>query len=314
MNSLPPGDEPGRDLDAEALSRVLDGLELDDDADDAERSAQTRAEDDVAKLMRAFALMGDTLAGPVDEPVGAVVLPFSARLRRRAPILLAAASLIGIVGLGTVVVNNDLGGSESDSSTAAQAPADSAAGAIAASEAPASTNGLLSGRDEAGRAAALKAGASAADAPTAESAAEADAVDPAPASSTKSSSTSKKAPKSDTKTESANSALDTAVACNRGVLIGKVVSIESAGARYTLRVLVSDWISPGSGPVLAAFTIGKNYVLTDDGRTDLKAGQEWLFVVPESQSSAVRAFPGPDYGDARDQVTAAQNRTAGNDC
>lgn len=321
----PPG-ESGRDLDAEALARVLDGLEPAADADDAERAAHDRAEADVAAIARAFGLMGDALAAPV-EPVAAaavpvseseaerdaVVIPLAARLRKRAPVLAAAASLIAVVGLGTVLVNNnDLGGSDNDSATA-KAPAaavpapDASAGAAyddqtaRSSAQQESADALSAPPDAAAPAAAAEKETSTDGAPAEEPV--------APASGEAAGSSAKKA-----STKDGRSTLDVAVSCNRGVFIGRVLSIAPSGDRYTLRIAVSEWISPSSGATVREFTVGQAYANTDDGRVDLTLGQEWLFVVPRSQASAVRAFAGPDYSQAREQVAAAQERTAGDAC
>lgn len=317
MNAVPPG-EPGRDLDAEALSRVLDGLELDADADDTERAAQTRAQDDVAAIMRAFAVMGDALAAPAaPAPVDAVVLPFTARLRKRAPILAAAASMVAVVGLGAVLVNNnDLGGSQDDSSTAAQAPGDAAA---AAPESAYRADGRNSDEESAN---ALEAPASeaapAADAAAAKAATSADAPRaPEPATqvageaeattgaSTKMSSPAKK---------DSVDPLVAAVTCSRGVLIGRVASVESVGEKFRLTLLVTDWVSPSTGPVTKTFLVGERYALTDDGRINLTTGQEFLFVIPASETKAVRAFTGPDYTEAKKRVAAAQDEADDSNC
>jgi hypothetical protein len=315
--------EPGRDLDDEALARVLDGLEPAADADDAERAAHVRAEEDVAAIMRAFAVIGDALAAPAepavatvpvtdgDEGRGAVLLPFATRLKRRAPILAAAASLIAVVGLGVVLVNDDDLGSRSDDSSTSAAQGPNPAALPAMPESTMQRQGEEQGyaglsADDGDRAAAAPASKAAAD-----TAAPADAEVPPAAESAGGAVTTTK---TETKASKSKSALDVAVSCNRGIFIGRVLSITPSGQRYTLRVAVTEWISPDSGQAVREFVVGKAYANTPDGRTDLKLGQEWLFVVPASRDSAVRAFAGPDWSDAREQIKVAQQRTADNPC
>lgn len=317
MNAVPPGDEPGRDLDAEALARVLDGLEIDADADADERAAQTRAEDDVAALSRAFALMGAALAEPSATPAeddeGAVVVPFAARLRQRAPVLAAAASLVAIVGLGAVLVGHDgFDTSDGDSAPVAQAPAadvpaaaapEAAAEAVEDSAAGTSTTSGAAAADKAVERKAATAAKAESD-PTAQS---------SPGETEAASGTLSNAPQP--KKDSAKfAALDAAVACNRGIFVGTVVTVLPSGTGYRLTVAISDWIAPSAGPAVGDFQIGGNFAITDDGRRNLTAGQEFLFVIPQATNRPVRAFPGPDYTEARKQVADSRQRTKAGGC
>lgn len=328
MTTPPPG-EPGRNLDAEALSRVLDGLELDADADDTERDAHGRAEDDVAALRRALLLIGDTLAEPATAPVaaapvlddsgddakGAIVLPFAARLRAKAPFLAAAASIVAVIGLGAVLVNTG-GGSENDSATSAQQPTADVPAASAPEAAAPEAYADQSLRATAGAndtAAATEAApeAAAAGAPKASKAASKSA--PAPTNAEGQSEELPTEPQSKSparKTDS--SALDTAVSCSRAIFVGSVVLVVPSGDGYQLTVQISEPIA-NSRSGLQTYRIGKNFAQTPDGNEDLTVGREFLFVVPQSRSKAVYAFPNAD-ADARKQVDQARERTKGADC
>lgn len=324
MSALPPGDQPGRDLDAEALARVLDGLEMAADADDAERTAHARAEDDVAALSRAFALMGAALAEPAATPAaddkGTVVLPFAVRLRQKAPVLAAAASLVAIIGLGAVLVGNDgseglFDTSDGDSSPVAQAPAaDVPTAAVPEAAAPEAVE------DSAADAAAATSGAAAAGEGATESKAakaakseSAATAKTSPGETEAGSGTLSNAPQPK-KNSAKVTALDAAVACNRGIFVGTVVTVLSAGSGYRLTVAISDWIAPSSGQAVRTFQVGEDYALTDGGRRDLTVGREFLFVVPQSPSKAVYAFVGSAYSEARERVATARAGTKDRDC
>ncbi|MGQ0842914.1 MAG: hypothetical protein ACT4QF_02145 [Sporichthyaceae bacterium] len=334
----PPGHEFGRDFDAEALSRVLDGRAPNPDASAAELTAQARAEDDVDALRRAFALMGDVLAddAPVaaspgpgaaaaagvpavlpagsedaeedDDRGGAVVLPFAARLRQKAPILAAAASLVAVVGFGAVLVGNGgFEGSGGDSSSVAQAPtADVPAAAAPEAAAPEAVDTAAEAARSAG--AAAPAADKAAKASKAEKADEAAPASGEALSGALQSEPQPKSPASTTK--SAPSALDAAVACNRGIFVGTVLTLVKAGEGYQLTVAVTERIDGGNQ---ITFQIGRNYAETPQGRKNLTTGQEFLFVVPKSSSKAVYAFPEPSAAD-REKVADARQRQQNADC
>lgn len=322
MTTPPPG-EPGRNLDAEALSRVLDGLALDPDADATERDAHVRAEDDVAALRRALLLIGDAFAEPAaagtapmpadsgDDAKGAVVLPFAARLRAKAPILAAAASIVAVIGLGAVLV--DTGGSDKDSSATAQQPAD--APAAAAPEAYAGQNL----RASAGAADTAASGTQAA--PAAEAAPAAAAGAPkaaktankgAPAKDEQSTQIPPAVPKSSTESKRVASALDAAVTCSRAIFVGSVVLVVPSGDGYQLTVRISEPIA-NSRSELQTYRVGKNYARTPDGQQDLTVGREFLFVIPQSTTKAVYAIPNPNAED-RKQVAEARDRAKGAGC
>ncbi|MGQ0468198.1 MAG: hypothetical protein ACT4QG_23135 [Sporichthyaceae bacterium] len=328
MTTQPPGHESGRNLDAEALSRVLDGRDLHPDADVAEREAHERAEDDIAALRRALLLIVDTLAEPAavapivaaaaptaeeDEDRGAVVLPFVARLRAKAPILAAAASLVAVVGLGFAVVGT--GGSDNDATSVAQQPA---ADVPAAAAPEAYAGGLSSGRSADTATAADEASATEAAAAPKAAKAEKSEKESAPAAGTAESlsgevqaDTAPKSPAKSTKKDSA-SALDTAVSCSRAIFVGTVFSIVPSGDGFRLTVLISDAIAQTSTG-LQTYVVGQNYLQTPSGREDLTMGREFLFVIPQSTSAAAYGFVDPTAED-RKQVDAARERADGADC
>lgn len=331
MTTPPPGHDSGRNLDAEALSRVLDGRDLHPDAEDAERDAHSRAENDIAALRRALLLIGDTLAEPAavpaaaaaaarvpdddeDDAKGAVVLPFAARLRAKAPILAAAASLVAVIGLGAVLVNS--GGSDNDSSATAQQAADAAAPAAAPE---AGSESARNGNYAADTATSAQAPAAAKAAPAAESAG-------APQAELSAKSATAASGKADQLTEAppaapqpksparktSSSALDQAVTCSRAIFVGTVVLVVPSRDGYQLTVQISDPIA-NSRSGFQTYSVGKNYAQTPDGQQDLTVGREFLFVIPQSTTKAVYAIPKPNAED-RKQVDQARDRAKGADC
>ncbi len=272
-----PESELPEDLDDLALARVLDGLGPQDDADPAALAAHERAVADVDAIARALGLIGDTLGveEAVVAPASGVVVP----LRRRpswAP-LAAAASVVILLGVGTVVlVNHDSGGSGS-SSTAAQGPAHAAAAPDASTMAPMQGQSMM-----------------AVPAPAAPAAA-------APAAGT-SASSSGAAAKSAAASPTAPS-FAAAVGCARGIVLGKVVSITGAGGRqYTLVLQVIEWISSGSGSSVT-YQVGSAYAADDSTIHRLTVGQQRVFIVPQDPSAQIRAYP--DSTSLRSRISKA---------
>jgi hypothetical protein len=292
-----PNNEARAALDAAALARVLDGVDVEAGADAATRDAQARAAADVALISRAFGVIGEALAAPVEgsaappaaddaEPDNVVVLP----LWRRRPgrTMLAAAASIAVLALGTTVIVTNSGAKPHSADTAAgPAPAAEPQPQLRESQ------GLYA--NSAGAAA----GDSAAGAPAASPMAPAKAAAPAA--------------KSGTADDGTGESLADAVACARGVFIGKVVSIRPAsGDQVSLTLRVSDWISPNPGPAQITYTVGDDDADGSGGR--LKKGQQRLFVVPRSTSASVYTFTGPDYTAAKAKIAKAQQQDSGVQC
>jgi hypothetical protein len=299
-------DEARADLDATALARVLDGLdEL--DADGAAREAHERAAADVALIARAFGLLGDALAAPVEEPTAPVaednnVVALPLWRRRPGRTLLAAAASIAVMGLGVTVVvaNNDDSSDSNHSATAASGAVTQAPPMAPAPEAQYRSNALSAAPADTGAAADSAAG-------TAQSAPAAAAPAPAPAS--KAAASTKSAPANDGTGES----LADAVACARGILIGEIVSFQpTGGGTVSLTLKVTDWLSPSSGPTQITYIVGDND--EDGSASTLKKGQKGLFVVPRSTSASVYTFTGPDYTSARAKVAKAQDQDSDVQC
>jgi hypothetical protein len=300
-------DETRAALDAAALSRVLDGLDVPDDADEATADAHARAAADVALLSRAFGVLGDALAAEpaaparIDVPDNVVALP----LWRRRPgrIFLAAAASIAVMGLGlgVLVANNDDGGSDVNHSA-------TAGGAAVAQAPPAPMDAERSSAS--GYATNSAAADSTATAPLA--AAPAAPAAAAPAAAAASAPTAKTA-KSASADDGTGESLEDAVACARGILIGRIVSFTPAtGGKVSLTLDVTEWISPGSGPARVTYVVGDN---DEDGSgSTLKKGQQRLFVVPRSTSASVYTFVGPDYDAAKAKVAKAQAADADQQC
>jgi hypothetical protein len=297
-----PNDEARAALDAAALARVLDGLELDLDADDAARDAQERAAADVASIGRAFGVLGEAFAAPAAEPAvdddtaenNVVALP----LWRRRPgrTILAAAASIAVMGLRitVVVANNDDGSNDTNHSA-------TAAGGAAVMQAPAAP--AAPAPEAQYRSNAQSATGSAADSASAAAPA---AAAPAAAAAGTTAAKSSKAASTKASDDGTGESLEDAVACARGILIGEVVSIKpGSGDLFTVTLKVTDWISPGSGPTQITYTVGDDDADGSGGK--LKAGQKRLFVVPRSTSASVYTFTGPDYSLARSKIAKAQN-------
>jgi hypothetical protein len=287
-------DEARAAHDAAALARVLDGLDLETEADDAAWDAHARAAADVALIGRAFGLLGDALAAPLVEPAGAAVPDNVVALplwrRRPGRTFLAAAASIAVMGLGiTVIVVSHDDNSGSNHSATAAGGAVVEAPAAPAPEAPYPAHALAAAPTDTGTAADSAAGAApAAAAPAAQSA---------------------KAAMDDGTGES----LADAVACARGILIGEIVSFEpAAGGKVSLTLKVTEWITPSSGPTQITYLVGDND--EDGSASTLRKGQQRLFVVPRSTSASVYTFAGPDYDAARAKVAKAQDQDQGQQC
>jgi hypothetical protein len=292
-----PEDEARAALDAAALARVLDGLDPESGADNLAREAHQRAVADVALISRAFGVLGDALAAPLpavagaepaEDEASAEVIALPLWRRRPGRMMLAAAASIAVMGLGITVLvansdngeSNDLAGSPSQS--LAPAPA------APAPEAQYRTNGLSAAGSAAADSAAATQAAPAAAAPAAKSAAAAKAG-------------------SATNDDGTGESLEDAVACARGIFIGKVVSIRPAsGNQVSLTWTVSDWLTPGSGPSRITYTVGDSDADGTGGK--LKTGQQRLFVVPRSISASVYTFLGPDYDAAKAKIAKAQDQ------
>jgi hypothetical protein len=281
----------------------LDGLDLEVDADDAARDAHDRAAADVALIGRAFGMLGDALAAPVEEPTVPVVADdnvVALPLWRRRRTFLAAAASIAVMGLGitVIVANNDDGSDSNHSATAASgAVAQGAAPMAPAPEAQYRSNALAAAPADTGAAADSAVG-------TAQSAPAA----AAPAAKSAAAST-KAAPADDGTGES----LADAVACARGILIGEIVSFQpTAGGKVSLTLRVTEWISPSSGPTQITYTVGDND--EDGSASTLRKGQKRLFVVPRSTSASVYTFTGPNYDAAKAKVAKAQDQDQDQQC
>jgi hypothetical protein len=287
-----PDEEARAALDAAALARVLDGLDVEADADAATSAAHARAAADVAAIRRGFGVLGDALAAPAAaavapqaEPDNVVALP----LWRRRPgrTLLAAAASIAVLGLGTTLIVTNSGGTEHSLNTfAAQAP-------------PAPE--------------ALPRDAQSGYANSAGAAADATAAAPAMPAAPAAGASAAKAAAAKRTNDGTGESLADAVACARGVLIAEVVSVRAAaGDQVSLTLRVIEWISPGSGPAQITYTVGDDEADGSGGR--LKKGQQRLFVVPRSTSASVYTFTGPDYSAARAKVAKAQQQDSDLQC
>jgi hypothetical protein len=327
--------EPGG-VDAAALAAVLDGAGPPAGSDPAARAAHERAEADVALVARMLGLIGDTLAGPESDvgsgipsavprtsarvdrlgapATSAVIVPLRRRRRSVGRVLATAASLIVVFGLGTAVLTRSGGDSVPQSAPVPPAVVPQAPEAPGAPVAPRlAKSGVVETPDGAAAPAApapnLRRNATMV-APNLESAPEAKAAPAAPAAAP---SAPEAAPGASMSARSAPGAtpLDQAVACARGILIGRVLSVATNEGRTSLTLRVDEWISPASGPTSITYSVGGLDATTDNGPEKLTVGQRRLFVVPRSSSSPVHDFAGPDFDAARAEVAQAQRRTAG---
>jgi hypothetical protein len=247
----------------------LDGSGPPPDADAATRAEYDRAAADVAAIARALGMIGDTLAAePAPADAAGVVVPL--RRRRTRWMFAAAASLVGVIAVGTLAVVQHQNGAGSNSSVAQAPPsaAPMAAPNVAAPPAPAPRLQMAPATPESA--------AGAAAAPASKSA-------------------------SDT---AAGPDFDAAVACARGIVLGRVVSLTPTGqGGYRLSVSVQEWIAPVSGPGRVSWAVGG---------APVSPGQQRVLIVPQDPAAQVLAYA--DSPALRSRITQAQHRAAGHSC